>query len=201
MPETKLRHSLIAAGLTAAAILVVLALKWFHDNKDMPWALVAPSQQTAVVTRMVELRNKDQFEDAINVGLHATTGSPNDDFIYQLIATTYFIQSLHDKAHSGNWAKLGAQYSQQALDSNPNDIANVFNVGLNYIAAGDDIDKGGCEYYGRAKVVLENLAPHLQGDHAETQGRTVMLAPFRKHHAEALSEVNSRLRHCEPRSN
>jgi len=138
MPETKRRRSFTAACIIAVAILVGFAVKRFRDNRDMPWSLISPGRSTAAVTRMFELRDKGQFEDAINVGLHATNGSPDDAFVYQMIATTYFMRSLHDKDHSGNWAKLGAEYWQKALDSNPNDIANVLNVGLNFVAAGDD---------------------------------------------------------------
>jgi len=163
----------MGAGLIVLAVLVVVAAKWILDNTDAPWSLVAPNEQTAVLTKMIKLRDEGQFEEAVNVRLHATSGNPDDDFIYQLIAKTYFIRSLHDRYRSGDWAKLGAEYSQKALDANPKDIANVFNVGLNYVAAGDDLDTGGCEYYLRAKAIFENLALLLNGDHAETQGRTV----------------------------
>jgi hypothetical protein len=108
------------------------------------------------------------------------------------------VRSLHDKDQSGKWTKLGAEYSQKALDSDPNDIANVFNVGMNYMIIGDDLDTGGCEYYRRAQTVFENLVPQLQGESAETQGRIVRLAPFRRRNEEELSRVKERLQHCQP---
>lgn len=201
MAETNKRHLVVGIGVVAATILIVLGVKWFRDNSDSPWSLIAPAQSTAIVTSIVELRNKGQFDDAVNVGLHATSGGPDDDILYYTIATTYFVRSLHDKDHSGDWARLGAEYTQKQLDSNPRDIANIFNVGLDYVAAGDNLDTGGCEYYRRAKALFDGLAPRLAGDRSETQGRTVRLASFRRHNAEALLLVNSKLRRCQPRSN
>jgi hypothetical protein len=81
-------------------------------------------------------------------------------------------------------------------DTNPNDIANVFNAGMHFMIAGDDLDTGGCEYYRKAETVFQTLAPRLQGDRAETQGRTVRLGPFRTQDEEQISRVEERLRHC-----
>ena len=92
--------------------------------------------------------------------------------------------------------KLGVEYAQNALDTNRNDIANVFNAGMDFMIAGDGLDTGGCDYYRRAQTVFQTLAPRLQGDRAETQGRTVRLGPFRKQNENQLSRVEERLRHC-----
>lgn len=193
------RRSVLLVWLGIAVVaLVVIAVEHYRDTMEMPWSLIAQTQQVAVATRMAELRDKGQFEDAIDLGLHSTTGRPDDDFIYHMVATMYFIRALHDKDRSGKWTKLGAEYSQKALDSNPRDIANVFNVGLNYRVAGDDLDTGGCEYYRKAKAVFEGLRPLLQADRAETQGRTVRLASFRQRNGEELLRTNERLRSCQP---
>ena len=183
------------AGIVIAAF-ALLAIKHYRDTMEMPWSLLAPSQNVQTVTRIVQLRNEGHFDEAIDLGLHSVSGHRGDDFIYQMIATVYFMRSLHDKDQSGKWTKLGAEYSEKALESNPNDIANVFNVGMNYVTIGDDLDTGGCEYYRRAQMVFENLVPHLQGDSGETQGRTVRLGPFRKENEKALSRVKESLRHC-----
>lgn len=62
----------------------------------------------------------------------------------------------------------------------------------------DDLDTGGCEYYRRAVTVFESLIPRLQGDHAETQGRKVRLAAFRKRNQEELSRVRERIGRWQP---
>ena len=201
MLETSRRPILLVGVGIAAIALAVIAVKHYRDTMEMPWSLIAPNQQVAVVTRMAELRNNGQFEDAIYLGLRSTKNRADDDFIYHMIAATYFIRALRDKDQSGKWTKLAAEYSQKALDSNPKDVANIFNVGVNYRIAGDDLDTGGCEYYRKAKAVFEGLRPLLQANRAETQGRTVRLASFRNRNEEELLRINERLRSCESRPN
>ena len=195
MAEPK-RRLWAVAGAIAVLALVIIAVKHHYDTMEMPWSLVTPPQVVEVVTRMAELRNEGRFDEAIQLGLRSANGHSGDDFIYQMAAVTYFVRALHDKDQSGKWTKLGAEYAQKALDTNPNDIANVFNAGTHFMIAGDDLDTGGCEYYGKAQTVFQNLALRLQGDRTETQGRTVRLGPFRKQNEEQLSRVEERLRHC-----
>ena len=145
---------------------------------------------------MAELRNKNQFDEAIALGLNSIKGVPSDDYILHAVADVYFVRALHDKNDVGKWTKLGAEYSEKALHANPADIANQFNVGVNFMVVGDDLDTGGCDYYRKSLAIFEGLVPRLQGDHAETQGRTVQLAPLRKRSEEYLSRVRSRLSRC-----
>jgi hypothetical protein len=185
----------VGAAIVVATFLIT-AIKLYRAREGEPWALVAPGPQVDAVTKMVELREKGRFDDAIELGLRSTTGHAGDDFVYQMIATTYFIRSLSDKDQSGKWAKLGGEYSEKALNFNPTDIANAFNVGANYMIVGGDLDSGGCDYYRKALAIFESLAPRLQGDHAETQGRTVRLASFRKQNEEYVSMLKLKLRRC-----
>ena len=90
-------------------------------------------------------------------------------------------------------------YSEKALAANPTDISNVFNVGVNYMIVGDDTDTAAANITAR-HYRLQGLVPRLQGEHTETQGRTVELAPFRKYTKEHRSRLKSSLRRCEPTS-
>jgi hypothetical protein len=202
MTELKPKRSGAWAVVAGVAILVfaAIAIKRYYDTIGMPWTLITPGQHVEVATRMAELRNKGRLDEAVGLGLHSVKGQPGDDFIFQMIAETYFIHALQDKDQSGKWAKLGAEYSEKALDLNPTDIANIFNVGVKYMIAGDDLDTGGCEYYRKALMIFESLVPRLRGNQGETQGRTVRLAPFRKQNEEYVSRLKSRLRHCQPTS-
>jgi hypothetical protein len=191
------RWLLIVLGALLLAALALAGIKLRQDTMDMAWAIMAPPQETELATKMAELRRSKNFDEAIDLGLHSITGHAGDDFIYQMIATTYFIRALHDKDQSGNWTRLGAEYAEKALESNPKDIANVFTVGMDYMIAGDDLDTGGCEYYRKAEIIFENLTPQLQANSAETQGRTVRLAAFRKQNQEQLLRVQWDLRHCQ----
>jgi hypothetical protein len=190
------RRLLIALGGILVAGLVALGIRHYYDTMDVAWSIMAPPQETELATKMAELRRGDHFDEAIDLGLHSIRGRAEDDFVYQMIATTYFIRALHDKNQSGKWTRLGAEYSEKALSANPNDIANIFTVGMNYMVAGDDLDTGGCEYYRKAETIFENLAPQLQANSAETQGRTARLAALRKQNQEQLIRVQRDLRHC-----
>ena len=191
------RRLLIAVGGILAAGLVAVGIRHYYNTMDVAWSIMAPPQEIELATKMAELRRSDNFDEAVNLGLHSITGHAEDDFIYQMIATTYFIRALHDKDQSGKWTRVGAGYSEKALAANPKDIANVFNVGMNYMIAGDDLDTGGCEYYRKAEIIFENLTPQLQANSAEIQGRTVRLAAFRKQNQEQLVRVRRDLRQCQ----
>lgn len=191
------RRLFIAVGGILAAGLVAVGIRHYYNTMDVAWSIVAPPQEIDLATKMAELRRSDHFDEAIDLGLHSITGRAGDDFIYQMIATTYFIRALHDKDQSGKWTRLGAEYSDKALAANPKDIANLFNVGMNYMIAGDDPDTDGCQYYRKAEIIFENLTPQLQANSAEIQGRTVRLAAFRKRNQEQLIRVQRDLRHCQ----
>ena len=191
------RRLLVALGALLLAGLVFAGIKLRHDRMEWAWAIMAPPQEIELATKMAELRRSGHFDQAIDLGLHSLTGHAGDEFIYQMIATTYFIRALHDKDQSGKWTRLGAEYSEKALAANPKDIANVFNVGMNYMIAGDDLDTGGCEYYRKAEIIFENLAPQLKVNSAEAQGGTVPLAAFRKQNQEQLLRVQRDLRYCQ----
>ena len=194
----RVRLALLAGTGLAIFVFAIVVIKNQRDTPGMSTALFAQTQDVGEVTaRMAELRNKRQFDEAIELGLHSVKGQPTDDFLFHAIATTYFIRALHDKDQSGKWARLGAEYSEKALAVNPTDIANVFNVGVNCMVVGDDLDTGGCEYYRKSPAVFDGLIPRLQGDYAETQGRTVRLAAFRKRNEEYRSMLKARLRPCE----
>jgi hypothetical protein len=197
MTETKSRwrRAWVALGAAAMLLFTVFAIKHYYDTRDLPWSLVAPRQYVDVATRMAELRNNGHFDEAVELGLHSMKGQ-GDDFLFQMIATTYFTRAFQDKDRSGDWAKLAAEYSEKARDADPTDLANLLNVGVNYTITGDYLSTGGCEYYRKARAVFESLVPRLQGDRAETQGRTVRLAPFRRRNQEEISRISDRLRSC-----
>jgi hypothetical protein len=188
---------LIGTGLTIL-VFAIIVIRNYRYAPEVSTALLTQNQEVGeVTTKMDVLRDKGQFDEAVEVGLRSVKGQSGDGYIFHRIATTYFVRALHDKDQSGKWARLGAEYSEKALAANPRDIANVFNVGVNYMIVGDDLDTGGCEYYRKALAVFDGLVPRLQGQHAETQGRTVQLAPFRKRNDEYRTMLKSSLRHCE----
>jgi tetratricopeptide (TPR) repeat protein len=158
---------------------------------------------------MTELEQKEQFEDAIQLGLRSRTGQASDYFIYQMVARAYATREYKDPKQSAQWAELAAQYAEKALSADPNNLSNIFNVGQTYGLAGDNLPTSdSCRYFQRAVELLENLSPKLQGDRATIQGESFRLAPFRKRNAEEVSDVKRHLASCgdrvptnEPRAN
>jgi len=149
---------------------------------------------------MEELEHKGQFEEAIQLGLHSLKGQASDDFILQMIAMAYLARAQQDQVQTERWAKLGAEYSGKALDANPSDIVNIFNLGQSYEIAGDDLSTSECcRYYQQAAEAFEKLSPLLQGNRATSHGRNIRLAPFRKRNDEELADVKRKLTRCAAR--
>lgn len=167
---------------------------------DEAWALTTPPGYGDVATRMMELEAKQQFDDAIQLGLGSLKGQAGDYFVYQLVAQAYGILEYRDPGQSGKWAILSAQYSDKAMDANPADLSNVFNAGDNYALAGDNLPTSeSCRYYEKAASIFQALAPRLQGSRATIQGQSFRLAPFRRENAERLADVKRKLASCKDR--
>ena len=190
------RHTL---GLIVLAVLVVAgALLIRYQNMRAPaWSLTPPPGFGDVGFQMFELEQKEQFEDAIQLGLRSRTGRPSDHFIYQMVAQAYAIREYKDPKQSAEWAQFAAQYAEKALSADPNDLSNIFNVGQTYELAGNNLPTSdSCRYFQRAVELLENLSPKLQGGRATIQGESFRLAPFRQHNAEEVSNVKRQLASC-----
>jgi hypothetical protein len=107
---------------------------------------------------MTELEQKEQFEDAIQMGLRSRTGRPSDYFIYQMVAQAYAIREYKDPKQSAQWAELAAQYAEKALSADPNDLSNIFNVGQTYELAGNNLlTSDSCRYFQRAVFRAEDV--------------------------------------------
>jgi len=71
---------------------------------------------------------------------------------------TYFERAQADQAHKEKWIELAVRYSERALEANPNDLVNVFNLGDSYMAAGMNLDKPlGCSYYEKSLQTFDHL--------------------------------------------
>ncbi len=73
--------------------------------------------------------------------------------------------------------------AERALDANPSDLVNVFNVGESYVAAGMNLSKpAGCPYYEKSLRAFQRLKhdPALQGEWGTIEGERVQVAPYRE---------------------
>jgi tetratricopeptide (TPR) repeat protein len=193
-----LREKVLVLTLVAVVLMSAVAFYIYRLQTSIPaWSLVWPSEYVDVVTQMKELEEKGLFEDEIQLGLRSVRQQPSDSFLYQIIAQAYAYREYKEPQHASEWAKLASEYSEKALNADPNDLSNIFNVGQTYRIAGDSLPTSeSCFYYQRAVDVLEKLAPKLQGNRATIQGVSFRLAPFREHNAEELARVKRELSSC-----
>jgi len=149
---------------------------------------------------MLGLEAQGHFDDAIQAGVQSVKGQPSDYFIYQMIARAYTDRAYKDPQQSSKWARLAAEYADKAMNADPTDLSNVFNVGQTYEIAGDNLPTSeSCFYYQKAAGVFRELTPKLDGDRATIQGKSFRLAPFRLHNSERLSDVTRQLASCNDR--
>jgi len=158
-PQNPMRRIWVVLLALAVVGCAVFAAKVVDAIGDDPWAIVNPRDCMDQGTRIAELRNQARFDEAVELAIQSAAKGQHADFFYQMVATTYLARAMEDKDQSEKWAKLAGEYADKALASNPKDIANVFNVGVNYILVGDDLSTGGCVYYRKALSVLEGLSP------------------------------------------
>lgn len=175
------RGELVLLGLTAAAVLAVAGvLLHLRRTRLDAWSLVSPPGYGEAAGRMDELEAKGHFDDAVQAGLQSVKGRASDYFIYQMIAQAYTYRAYKEPQQSSKWAKLAAEYADKAMNANPTDLSNVFNVGQTYALAGDNLPTSeSCFYYQKAADVLRELTPKLEGDRATIQGKVFAWLLFR----------------------
>jgi tetratricopeptide (TPR) repeat protein len=183
--------------VTAGTLFVIHQRKW---SDEQAWAMVVPSEYVNSMTQVRELEEKGQFDDAVRLALHSIGGRPSDAFIYQMVAQDYAYREYKIPQQSNAWAELSAAYSEKALNANPDDLSNIFNVGHTYEEAGDSLQTSdSCRFYKKAAELFEQLSPKLQADVATIQGASFRLASFRQHNADELVRVRSQLASCDGR--
>lgn len=78
---------------------------------------------------------------------------------------------------------MAVQYSEKALQAEPGDLVNAFNVGQSYRLAGMNSDKPrSCDYYRKSLEKFEQLKvdPVLQSERGMIEGEQVPMGPYRR---------------------
>jgi hypothetical protein len=154
-----------------------------HRDTTDAWSKVAPAEDAEVFEQVAACRQRGDFDGAVAVALKGVQGRPPDDFLLQTVADTYFQRAQADPAQRERWITLAVKYSEQALQANPSDVVNVFNVGESYLAAAMNLGKPrGCSYYDKSLGVFERLKtnPVLKGESATVEGQQVPMEPYRQ---------------------
>lgn len=154
-----------------------------HNGSTDAWSKVAPASDTEVFERVLEARRQGDFDHAVALALNGVQGKPPDDFLLQTVADTYFQRAQTDAAQRERWVNLAVKYSEAALQANPGDLVNVFNVGESYLAAAMNLEKPrGCSYYEKSLEVFEQLRadPLLKANSPTIEGEEVPMEPYRR---------------------
>jgi hypothetical protein len=168
-------------------LLVFLAVSFILAQEEKgetggAWSKIAPTGDNKVFEQVLEYRKKGDFERAVAVAIDPVDGKQPDDFLLQTTAVTYFQRAQADQTNKEKWVGLAVQYSERALQANPTDLVNVFNVGDTYMAAGMNLGKPlGCPYYEKSRQTFDHLKtdPGLQGEWGTIEGERVRLSRYR----------------------
>jgi hypothetical protein len=199
MTKAKKRLALrIAMALGIAAS--ILAMLFFGDHYIKIHANgqsgTAESEPRDPVSRMVKYTKEGRYDDAIQLGLQSIQNEPSDEALYQQIAIIYLIRANKEPGQREQWVVKAVSYIEKSLllNSMDKDAAGVhlFQDARSFELAGDLSTTGRCVYYGRARKLLEDRIPLLQGDHLTLEGRSFPLGPLRKENEKALSGVKEK---------
>lgn len=187
-------------AITVFAILVAIgtARVVFSQKQNEAsvhaWSKLAPAEDNEVFEKIMECRKKGDFDGAVAVALKGVNGKPPDGFLLQTIAGTYFERAQQDKpSKREQWVTLAVQYSERALEANPGDTVNIFDVGETYLTAAMNLQKpNSCGYYAKALEVFERLKtdPILKGEWATIEGERVPLGPYRQRLDDEIKQVH-----------
>ena len=186
--------------ITALVILAAIAtgsarLSQNHNETSVhAWSKLAPAEDNEVFEKILECRKKGDFDGAVAAANKGVDGKPPDDFLLQTISDTYFERAQQeDGTKREESVSLAVQYSERALETNPGDVVNVFNVGETYLTAAMNLHKPkGCSYYQKSLEIFERLRtdPTLKSEWGTIEGERIPTEPYRQRLDEKLKQVH-----------
>jgi hypothetical protein len=150
-----------------------------------------------VGSQMADYLKQGRYDDAVQVGLKSLENQPSDEIIYHQIAVVYLTHAEKDAERREQWVEKAVSYVEKALslNSKQKDTAGVHLLlhARSFEVAGDLSVAARCAYYRRARKLLEERVPLLQGDQLTLEGKTFPLDPVRKENESTLNEVKGKI--------
>lgn len=147
-------------------------------------------------SQMVAYTKQGRYDDAIQIGIKALENKPTDEVVYQQIAVVYLIRARKDEALREQWVSKAISYTEKALslNSKERDVAGVhlFQEALSFESAGDLSGTERCAHYQRAKKLLTDRIPILQGEQLTVEGKAYPLAPLRKENDKTIARIEEK---------
>jgi tetratricopeptide (TPR) repeat protein len=148
-----------------------------------------------VGTQMTIYLKEGRYDDAVRVGLQGIKNQPDDEIIYNGIAAVYLARAQKDATHRQQWVKKAVLYTEKglSLNSRTKDVGGVllFQHARSFERAGELATTERCNYFERARKLLEERIALLQGDQLTLEGKNYPLAPLRDENDKALAEVKT----------
>lgn len=148
------------------------------------------------ISQMADYTKQGRYEEAVQLGLELLKNDPSDEIIYQQIADVYLIRAQNERDQRELWVTKAVSYVEKSLsfNSRDRDVAGVhlFQDARSFESAGDLSADKRCTYYDRARKLLEDRAPRLQGDQVTVAGKTFPLEPLRKENDKVLAGVKGK---------
>jgi tetratricopeptide (TPR) repeat protein len=146
-------------------------------------------------TQMANYLKDGRYDDAVRVGLQAIKNQPDDEIIYNGIAVVYLARAEKDTEHRQQWVKKAVSYTEKGLSLNSRaaDVGGVllFQHARSFERAGELATTERCDYFERARRLLEERIALLQGKQLTIEGKNYPLAPLREENDKALAKVKT----------
>lgn len=192
---------LLIVSLASVGMLATIAACQ-EEHKENPWFQVVPPEYSDLSQKVMTLQKQGRFDDAVQLLEHSLRGQSSDDVLLRMIAYTHFGHAQADTPEREKWAKLGVQFSEKALQANPKDVVNLYNLGESYLLAGEDLvdvsQSESCRYYQESIDVFEKVAanPVMAKERALIEGEIHRMAPWRDRLNERLSKAKEAYSKC-----
>ena len=145
---------------------------------------------------MTSYTQQGRYDDAIQLGLELLKNDPTDEIVYQQIADVYLIRAQKDYGQREEWVTKAVSYVEKSLSFNSKDKdtagVHLFQDARAFESAGDLSADKKCAYYDRARKLLMDRVPLLQGDQITLAGKTFPLEPLRKENDRILAGVKDK---------
>jgi tetratricopeptide (TPR) repeat protein len=154
------------------------------------------SESKNEISQMTIYTKQGRYDDAVKLGLQLLKNDPGDEIVYQQIADVYFIRAKKDPIQREDWVTKAVSYVEKSLlfNSKERDVAGVhlFQDARGFELAGDLSTHKRCDYYQKARKLLEDRNSHLRGDQIALAGKTLPVQPLRNENDRILGEVKDK---------
>src|SRR3974377_2276338 len=182
---------LVVALATAAALAWGLHLGKRGNNQSAP-----ASERHNDISQMTSYTKEGRYDDAVQLGLELLKNDPTDEIVYQQRADGDLIRAQKDYDQREEWVAKAVSYVDKSLSFNSRDRdtagVHLFQDARSFESAGDLSADKKCVYYERARKLLMDRVPLLEGDQITLAGKTFPLEPLRKENNKVLAGVKDK---------